>query len=920
MVFPRPSAFRGRSSERETLDRLLERVRDGMGATLVIRGEPGVGKTALLRYAARQASGFRVAQIAGVESETELPFAGLHQLCAPLLRRLDRLAEPQRTALRRALGLAAGPAPDRFLVGLAVLGLLAATTDERPLLCLVDDAHRLDGASAQVLGFVARRLRAEAVAMVFAVRPTGGEGDLAGLPELAVEGLADEDARALLASAVPGVLDERVRDRIVAETRGIPSALLELPRTMVAAELASGFALPDAGDLPRLVEEHYRRRLEPLPEDTRRLMLLAAADPVGDATLLWRAARTLGIERDAGRAAASERLLEIGAHVRFRHPLARAAVYRAARPEDRRAAHAALEVATDGAADPDRRAWHRAHAASAPDEGVAGELLRLVGRAEQRGGIAATAAFWDRAVALTPDPADRARRALAAAEATFAAGDAAGAEALLATAEAGPLDEMGPARVQRLRGRIAFDRRRGRDAPPLLLQAAQRLEPLDADLARDTYLEALIAAMSAARLADGAGVTDVALAARAAPLGPEPLPAGRLLLRGLATRLTNGYAAAAPDMKAALRAHRADERRPDWLSTAFTIAAQDLWDDDAWFELAARQTQLARDTGTLSLLPYALDHLAGHHVQAGALSLAAALLAEADGMAGRARADPPPAVPLLLAAWRGHASTTLQLAAAVTREARVHGEGSAITAAEHAMAVLYNGLGQYELALEAARKAAAADEVATASWALSELVEAATRSGRPELAGAAADRLSRRARASATAWAKGADARARALVEQGARAERLHRDAIGWLGRTRMAAHLARARLTYGEWLRREGRRLDAREQLREAHEAFAAIGAHGFADRARRELLATGEKVRKRRDDTRDELTPQELHIARLARDGRTNPEIGAELFISPRTVEWHLRKVFAKLGISSRMGLHAALPSADRESAPAA
>src|SRR3954453_12253942 len=480
MVSPRPPALHGRSSERETLDRLLDRVRDGTSATLVISGEAGVGKTALLRYAGGQAAGFRVAQVAGVESESELPFAGLHQLCAPLLRRLDRLAEPQQTALRRALGLAAGPAPDRFLIGLAALGLLAAATDERPLLCLVDDAHGLDGASAQVLGFVARRLRSEPVAFVFAVRAPGDEGDLAGLPELALGGLADEDARALWGGAVPGVLDERVRDRIVGETRGNPLTLLELPCTTTAAALAGGFAVPDAGDLPPRGEERYRRRLEPLPEDTRRLMLLAASDPVGDATLLWGAGQTLGIAGPAARRAASGRLLEIGASVRFCHPLARAAVYRAARPEARRAAHAALEAATDGAADPDRCAWHRAHAATAPDGDVPRELPRLAGRAEERVGNAAAAAFSERAVALTPDPAERARRALAAAEAAFAAGDASGAEALLVAAGAGPLDDVGPARVQRLRGKIAFDRRRGGEAPALLLRAAQRLEPLDA--------------------------------------------------------------------------------------------------------------------------------------------------------------------------------------------------------------------------------------------------------------------------------------------------------------------------------------------------------------------------------------------------------------------------------------------------------
>src|SRR4051794_34468887 len=818
MPSPPPPAFRGRTSERDTLDRLLERVGAGPGAILVIRGEAGVGKTALLRYAGRHASGFRVAHVAGVESEMELPFAGLHQLCVPLLHRLDRLPEPQRDALRVALGRAAGDAPDRFLLALAVLGLLAATAEDRPLLCLVDDAHWLDGASAQVLGFVARRLPAEPVGMLFAVREPSAERELAGLPELAVRGLEDEAARALLASALPGVLDERVRDRIVAETRGNPLALLELPRTMSAAELAGGFALPDAGALPRHLEERYRRRLEPLPDDTRRLMLLAAADPIGDATLLWRAAQTLGIARDAARPAASERLLDIDARVRFRHPLVRSAVYRAARPEDRRAVHRALEAATDPDADPDRRAWHRAHAASAPDEAVAGELVARATRAERRGGIAATAAFWERAVALTPDPAERAARALAAAQGKFAAGDAAGAESLLATAEAGPLDELALARVERMRAEIAFDQRRGRDAPPLLLRAARRLEPLDAELARETHVEALLAAIYAARLAEGTDVTDVALAAaRAAALGPEPLRAHGLLLRGLAARLTSGYAAAAPTLKAALRAHRAEGPRAGWLSVAYTIAAQDLWDDEAWLELAAGQVDVARAAGTLTVLPYALDSLAAHHVHAGALSAARALHAEADGLAGGARADRLPYVPLLVAAWRGQASTARRLVSAMTPEAHARGEGCAVTAADHAMAVLHNGLGQYDLALGAARRAAAADEVATASWALSELVEAAARSGRPELAGAAAARLSLRARASGTPWAKGADARSRALVAEGPRADALHREAIAWLGRSRMAAHLAPARLTYGEWLRREGPRVDAREQLREA-------------------------------------------------------------------------------------------------------
>jgi DNA-binding CsgD family transcriptional regulator len=640
-------------------------------------------------------------------------------------------------------------------------------------------------------------------------------------------------------------------------------------------------------------------------------MLLAAADPVGDATLLWRAAEMLGIGPAAAEPADTEQLLEIGARVRFRHPLVRSAVYRSASAEDRRAVHGALAAATDPEADPDRRAWHRAHAAEDTDEDVAGELLQCANGAQRRGGIAAAAAFMERAVVLTPNPAERASRAIAAAGAKFEAGDFTAADSLLATADAGPLDALSQAQVQRLRAQIAFDLRRGRDAPPLLLRAAQRLEPLDAELARETYLEALVAAIYAARLANGTDAAAVALAARSAPLGPEPLPARQLLLLGLATRLTEGYAAAAPMLTNALRTYRTEERQLDWLCVAYNLAAMDLWDDKAWFELASRQADLARSTGTLVLLPYALDYLAGFHIQAGEFSLAAGLASEAEGLDHGIRAETLPYIPLRLAAWRGQVSTVLNLVEVMMRGARARGEGCAITAAEYATAILYNGVGQYELALGAAQDAAAADEIVTSSWALYELVEAASRCGQRKVARDAVDRLSERARASGTEWAKGTVARSRALVEDGGAAEEFHRQAIDWLGQSRMAADLARARLTYGEWLRRENRRVDARPQLREASDMFASMGADGFADRARRELLATGEKVRKRRDDTRNELTPQEEHIARLARDGRTNPEIGAELFISARTVEWHLRKVFTKLGISSRRGLQTALRS---------
>ncbi len=901
------------------LDRLLENVRGGQSAVLVIRGQAGVGKTALLRYCVRQAAGFRVAQSVGIESEMELPFAGLHQLCAPMLAHLDALPEPQRGALSIAFGLSSGNPADHFLIALAVLSLLSEVAEERPLIGIVDDAQWLDRASAQVLEFVARRLLAESVALVFAVREPSDERALADLPELALEGLHEDDARALLATVIPGRLDDRVRDRIVAETRGNPLALLELPRGLTPGELAGGFMLPDAVSLPDRLETQYLRRFRDLPEATQRLMLLAAADPTGDATLVWRAAQVLGVGVDAVAPAASEQLLEIGARVRFRHPLVRSAAYRAATAEDRRAAHAALAVATDGDLDPDRRAWHRAHAASAPDRAVADELMKAASSAHRRGGVAAAAAFLGHAVLLTPDPAERASRALPAAQAKFAAGDLEAAQALLAIADAGPLDELGRAQVQRVRAQIVFDLRRGRDAPPLLLRAAQRFGSLDAELSRETYLEALLAAIYAARLAAATDVADIARAAQAAPLGPEPLPARQLLLLGLATRLTDGYGAAAPILKQALHAQRDEFRRLDWLSVAYNIAAMDLWEDQAWLEHASGQAQLARATGTLSLLPYALGYLAGNHIQAGELSVAAGLTTEAEGLNAGMRAQTLPYIPLQLAAWRGDESTALDLIEVMTTGAHARGEGWALTVTEYATAILYNGLGRYGLALDAARRAAAADEIGISSWALSELVEAAARTGRRQVASDALDRLSERTSTSGTDWAMGIEARLRALVQDGETAETLHREAIERLSRCRMAMHLARARLSYGEWLRRENRRVDAREQLHSAHDALVSFGAEGFAGRARRELLATGEKVRKRQDDTRDELTPQEEHIARLARDGRTNPEIGAELFISARTVEWHLRKVFAKLGISSRRSLHDALASADRDAAPA-
>jgi DNA-binding CsgD family transcriptional regulator len=902
----------GRGSECEALDGQLQRVRTGQSSVLVLRGEAGVGKTALLEYVAERASGCRIGRAAGVQSEMELAFAGLHQLCAPMLDGLDGLPGPQGNALRVAFGMQDGDAPDRFIVALAVLSLLAEAAEVDPLVCLVDDAHWLDRASAQTLAFVARRLLAERIAMVFAVRePTDGN-ELSCLPELAVGGLADGDARLLLASAMPGRLDERVRDQIVAETRGNPLALLELPRGLTPAELAGGFRLPDAQPLASRVEDTFVQRIQSLPRETQQLLLLAAAAPGGDVSLLWRAAERLGIRGDAGRPAEEAALIEIGIRVRFRHPLARSAAYRAAHFRDRQEVHRALAEATDAETDPDRRAWHRAQAAVGVDEAVAGELERSADRARARGGAAAAAAFLAHATELTPDPAERGRRALAAAQAKFDAAASDAALELLATAELAPLDELQRARLERLRAEIAFARTRGSDAPALLLDAARRLEPLDAAMARETHLEAMAAAMFAGRLGQKPGVREVAEAAQAAPAARQPPRAIDLLLDGLATRFTEGYSAGLPPLRTALEAFRDVEgltpREVRWLWLACRLA-QDLWDDELWDVLATRGLRVVRETGALSALPIAATYRASLHIHAGDFSAASSLIEEADAITEATHMAPLKYASLMLAAWRGNEADALKLFEAGRLEATARGEGRGLGVMEWATALLYNGRGRYAEALAAAQRGCEHDDVGVFERALVELIEAGVRSGATDAASAALERLTGRMQASGTDWALGIEAGSRALLNDGRDAEPLYREAIERLARTSGVVHLARARLLYGEWLRRENRRVDAREQLRAAHDTFSRIGAEAFAERARGELLATGETAPRRTVETRDVLTPQEAQIARMASDRHTNPEIGAKLFISPRTVEYHLHKVFTKLDVSSRKELRSAL-----------
>jgi DNA-binding CsgD family transcriptional regulator len=896
--------FHDRRSEREALDRLLEAVRGGQSQVLVVSGEPGVGKTALLESSISSASGFRVIRAVGVESEMELPFAALQQLCAPMLDRLERLPVPQQDALGVAFGLRAGEAPDRFLVGLAVLSLLAELAWQQPLVCVVDDAQWLDRASAQALVFVARRLLAESVALVLVTRDPSDE--LTGFPALVVEGLRNGDARALLGSAVRGPLDERVRERIVAETRGNPLALLELPRGFTPGELAGGFGLLDAPGLSGRIEDSFRRRLAGLPAETQRLLLVAAADPVGDPVLVWRAAERLGIGVEA--AAETDGLLTIGASVTFRHPLVRSSVYRASSPEDRQAAHRALADATDPKVDPDRRAWHLAQATPGLDEDVASELERSADRAQARGGVAAAAAFLERASALTREPSRRAGRALGAAQAKHQAGAFDGALRLVAIAESGPLNELQRAQVDLLRGQIAFALNRGSDAPPLLLKAAKRLEPLDQGLARETYLEALTAVLFASRLARDASVLETARAAREAPPPSQPSRASDLLLDGLALLITDGLDAGTPTLKRAVNAFRGEDisrgEGHRWLWLASRVAAF-LWDDEALDVLSARFVQLARDTGALSMLPLALTTRSGVQVLAGDFAMASSLVDELAAINEATGASLAPYAALTLAAFQGREAEAAQLIEAAAEELVRRGEGQGLEFIHWVTAVLYNGLGRYEEALAAVQQAPNETREVGVALVELELIEAAARRGVADLAADALARLSEITAASATDWALGVEARSRALLSDNEAAERLYREALERLERTRVRVELARAHLLYGEWLRRERRRLDAREQLRAAHKLFTEFGMEAFAERARVELEATGEHARRRTVETRDDLTPQEAQISRLAAEGATNQEIATQLFISPSTVDYHLRKAFRKLAVKSRTQL---------------
>jgi DNA-binding CsgD family transcriptional regulator len=896
----------GRRKECARLDGLLEAARDGRSGVLVLRGEPGVGKTALLEYAVESSSGFRVARAVGVESEIELAFAALQQLCGSMVDRLERLPGPQRDALSAAFGLRAGDTPERFLVGLAALSLLSGTAEEQPLLCVIDDAQWLDRPSAQALGFVARRVLADRVAFLFATREPSEE--LAGLPELTVGGLGENDARALLASVMNGALDERVRDRVVAETGGNPLALLELPRGLRPAELAVGFGLPVRQPLSGRIEESFRRRVEELPPDTQQLMLVASAEHLGDPIKVWRAAELLGVGREALEPASSAGLLDIDTQVRFRHPLVRSAVYRSAPLDERQAVHRALAEVTDQAQDPDRRAWHLAAAARGPDEDVAAELERSAGRAQARGGLGAAAAFLERSAELTLDPERRAQRLLLAAGADLGAGANRRAQGLLDQSVPNLVDPGARAEAMRMQGAIRFAEGRGGETPSLLFDAAMALRGLDAGRARESLMDAVEAAMWAGQSTAGTTLLDVAEAARALPAPEGDESTANLLLTGYTERLTAGYPPAVEWWRRAAKALPEDvnkEARLHWHGMVWN-ATGELFDFEAHSATGRERVRLAREDGALSTLPVALSCLAWSERLAGRIDAAESLVAEAREIGA---AIGTPAMPgamdimsLAMLAWRGREEETRLVAEAVNAESLARGQGMGITLAQFCVTTLELGYGRYEEARIAALNVFEEDPLYVCSMSLGDMIEATARSGDMDAAQVGLARLSERALASGMPWGLGLLARSRALLADDADAEGLYEEALGHFERSGVATELARGHLLYGEWLRRRRRRRDARRELRVALDMLQATGGGAFAHRAEVELLATGGHARTRVADTRDELTPQEKQIAQHAADGESNADIAAQLFISPHTVAYHLRKVFTKLEITSR------------------
>jgi DNA-binding CsgD family transcriptional regulator len=909
----------GRGNECAIIDDALKAARSGHGAALVLHGEPGVGKSSLLEYAATTATAdeFRILRASGNEVEKELPFAASQQLCASCADLIPSLPWPQRRALQVALGHREGVPPDRLFVGLALHGLLSLAASDRPVLCLIDDAQWIDQESARAFAVLAHRLASERIAVVFSARTVPYE--LSRLGALPIAGLNQDDGRTLLRMVLPDPFDEDVFERILAESRGNPLALLELPRGLTFLELAGGFRIPTSSPIKARIVASFRRRIAKLSPACQTLLLVAAAEPTGDPALVWRAAQGLGVDESVGSDDGTDGLLRMFPRVMFRHPLVRSAAYERASPAERRSAHSALASAIDADWDPDRRAWHLAQATWHPNDEVAMDLETSAHRAQARGGVVATAAFFERAAELTVDPHRRVGRMLAAAEAHRQSGALEAALELVAKTERVPMDDHQRACLEVLRARIVFNSERGRDAPGLLLAAAEHLQIHDARGSQEVYLDAMTAALFAGHLAEAGHAREVARSALSAQVTADPPSASSLLLEALALLVAEGPCAGTFAAMRALKVFRSDgigtEDRLRWSWLAGRAAAY-VWDYETWDALTQQQIVAARTVGALGLLPLTLSTSAGVQLFAGRLNEAAALIEEADAVADATDTRTAPYAKVLVAAYRGREADAAALIGSAARDFASRGEGMGVNLTRCAKAVLYNGLARYEEAYDAALSALEDPyELWFWPWVSVELIEAASRTGRGELAVSTFDRLVESTGAGGTTWAAAVEDRCHALLSHGSLAEKLYRSAIDQLAPTVLQLDLARTRLVFGEWLRRENRPADAREELRAAYGLFRACGSEGFAERARVELRATGERTGGVPDETKMRLTPQEARVAQLVAQGCTNLEIAAQMFISKSTVEYHLHKTFVKLGIKTRTQLARRILDASQE-----
>lgn len=905
-----------RDSERRQLDQMVRAAARGMSGTIVVQGEAGMGKTALLDYTASTAEGMSVFRISGIEAESTFAFAALHRFLLPTVDRLDELPGPQRDALGAAFGMVRSAPADNFLVGLAALSLMAGAATQGGLLGIVDDVQWIDLESLHVLAFVARRLRADGIALIFGLRSTQeGLADLAGVPSLQVVGLPRGSALELLGHNVPGRFDMTIAHGLITDTAGCPLALIELCRMLTAEEWTGSRPLSEPIPISRQLEDHFRRQVNNLPRDAQTYLLVVAAESTGDPLLVRRVASDLGIGPDGETIAVREHFLSVASKIEFRHPLIRSAVYSGADPADRRQIHEAFAVLIDSSTYPERWARHRTASAAGVDDRLASKLEAIASIARERGGYSSEALLLTQAAELSEDQATRCARLLAAAGAAMTAGAHHQAESLLALARPGLTDPSSVAEASRLDGHLRVPLGQPAAAAALLLSSARQFLLIDKERGRKTLLEAFDAWLLSLQYTADTSELEVAEVALAARTGEdEPTELWELLLDGTTLLLTGDHEKAGDQLRAAAKILREDrvptEDTARWFNYGMQVA-NELLDDRTYAAWVERVEGVTRDRGALVALVFTLTGLAEHKIRIGRFSEAeerydeVTQISEAIGL--------PPgtwdSIRVGVLAWRGDDTGTRAMAQALIEAAAAEGSAAAEFQGYHALAVLELGAGRYADALIAAEYATVPPRFGWTSLFLPLVVEAGIRSGNRAAAVRALTQLEQRAVASGTAWARGLLARSRALVVEDETAERSFIEAIELLETTLVVTDLALAHLHYGEWLRRRNRRMDARRELRTAYDDFGAMGAEGFAERARIELEATGERARRRTVKASLDLTPQESQIARLAGRGATNPEIGARLFISANTVDYHLRKVFRKLGVTSRRQLEQAL-----------